>query len=487
MRRRVQHVVLLAAMAATPGAVTAHVVAQAQRRAQPPVSATPTAPALLLTNAAIIDGTGAPAVEKGWIRIEGSRIAETGQGAPPPARGAQLLDLAGRTVVPGLGDMHVHLGRPAEGRWMLKLLLAHGITNVKEAGNTLGNDEALRTWTRSETTVPHLYISGVTINGNARELKFLLAGAQTRQLLENNYAFGIDFIKIHNFVSSFALKQIADFAKAHDLYLTGHVPIGGTSVGAIDAGMTILEHVRLRPSEMNDDPDVMARFPMDLLIMERENHWALVDFQSPTAQKTIGAWAKRKDRFFVDPTLVVHTALAHGDDPSWTDGPEVRLTSAALQQQWKSDAAKQYGNLGPDDYALAKKAAVNQGKFIGLVHAKGVRVLTGTDTPVNWVVPGASLLREIELLVQGGLTPIEAIQSSTGMVAQALRTKDRGTIAAGQTADLVIVNGNVATDIKSIEHIEKVVLGGRVYERQQLLDEAAKLAAADTARTTTDQ
>lgn len=457
---------------------------QGQRPATAPA---PAAGALLLTNATIIDGTGGAAIEKGWIRVEGSRITETGQGAPPAARGAQILDLAGRTVMPGLGDMHVHLGRPAEARWMLKLLLAHGVTNAKEAGNTLGNDEAIRTWIKAGTPTPHLYISGVTLNGNAGELRFLLAGAQTRQLLETNYAFGVDFIKIHNFISSFALKQIADFARAHDIYLTGHVPIGGTTVAAIDGGMTILEHVRLRPSEMSDDPDVMAKYPMDLPIMERENHWAAVDFQSEPAQKTIAAWAKRKDRFFVDPTLVVHTALAYGDDPSVTDGLEIRLASPATQRSWKSDAVKHYGNLSPSDYALAKRAALNQGKFIGMVHAKGVRVLTGTDTPVNWVVPGASLLHEIELLVKGGLTPVEAIRSSTGLVAQALRTKDRGLIAAGQTADLVIINGNVAADITAIRRIEKVMLGGHLYDRAQLLDDAAKLAAADTAPSTTNQ
>lgn len=481
MRPRLRHSSALL-LAAILGAVSEHRnVAQTQRPIQPSLAALDTAP-IVLAHATIIDGTGAPATGDGWVRIEGSRIAATGTGTPPSAGGAQVLDLRGRTIVPGLGDMHVHLGPPAQGKWMLKLLLAHGVTNVKEAGNTLDNDEAIRTWVRSETAVPHLYISGAVMNGNARELKFLLAGPATKQLLDDNYAFGVDFLKVHNFVSSFALKQIAEFAKAHDLYLTGHVPIGGTSVGAIDAGMTILEHVRLRPSELNDDPDTMARFPMDLLVMERENHWAFVDFQSPTAQKTIAAWAKRKDRFFVDPTLVVHTALAHGDDPGWTDGSAVRLASPAVQRQWKSDVVKQFGTLGPDGYALAKKAAINQGRFIGLVHGKGVRVLTGTDTPVNWVVPGASLLREIELLVQGGLTPIEAIQSSTGMVAQALRTKDRGTIAQGQTADLVIVNGNVASDIKAIERIEKVMLGGRIYDRAQLLDEAARLAVADATR-----
>jgi hypothetical protein len=97
-----------------------------------------------------------------------------------------------------------------------------------------------------QDALPHLYVSGATINGSSDELRFLKEGPFTRSLLENNLAFGVDFLKIHNWISSEGLKQIAGFAAKNNLYLTGHVPLSMTSIAAIDRGMTILEHVRKR-------------------------------------------------------------------------------------------------------------------------------------------------------------------------------------------------------------------------------------------------
>jgi hypothetical protein len=301
--------------------------------------------------------------------------------------------------------------------------------------------------------------------------------------LEDNRAFGVEFLKIHNWISSPALRQIADFAKANNVYLTGHVPLGMTTVAAIDAGMTILEHVRMRPSEIGSDPEVEARYPIDLLIMQRENHWASFDPTSPAAQRTLDAWAKRKDRFFVDPTLAVHEALAYGDDEKWTQGPDMPLVSPAMRHQWNNGEAKRYGDMSAEEYGLAKKAAAAQGTFIGLAHARGIRILTGTDTPVNWVVPGVSLLHELELLVAGGLSPVDAIRASTGRAAEALRNDQRGVIAPGKVADLVIAQGNVASDIRNVRQIEKVLLAGQVHERAALLEEAARYAAKHSAQT----
>ncbi|MGH9322095.1 MAG: amidohydrolase family protein [Vicinamibacteria bacterium] len=440
-------------------------------------AASPQSSSLLLVGATVIDGTGAPPLANAWIRIEEDRIAEIGQGPAPPARGAEVLELGGKTVLPGLGDMHVHLGELSQARWMLKLLLAHGVTNVKETGNRLGNLAAIRAWmAEEESPLPHLYLSGATINGDAGDLQFLKEGSETQSRLEDNLAFGVSFIKIHNWISSQALKQIAAFAKEHDHYLTGHVPLSMTSVAAIDAGMTILEHVRLRPGEVLDDPEAVSRFPIDLLVMERTAYWADLNLESDVLASTLDAWEKRKDRFFFDPTLVVHWALAHADGPTATEALE--LVSPAMLARWRR-GTERYGQLDAEEYARAKKAAEVSGQFVALAHKRGIRITSGTDTAVNGVIPGHSLHQELELLVKGGLTPVEAIRSSTGRVAEALRAADRGTIAPRMQADLLIVDGDVAANIDNVRKIEKVILGGRVLERTRLLDEAKKWAAED--------
>jgi imidazolonepropionase-like amidohydrolase len=283
-------------------------------------------------------------------------------------------------------------------------------------------------------------------------------------------------------VSSFALKQISEFATAHDLYLTGHVPLGVTSVAAIDAGMKILEHVRVHPQEILDDPAEVAEYPLDLVVMRRTGDWSLFKPDGRAVTRTLDEWQKRKDRFFLDPTLAVQEALARADEPAVKDGRGLGLISPAMRQNWPA-GTRQYGDLSPQERLRAKGSVQGMIAFVGLAHKRGIRILSGTDTPVPYTIPGVSLLRELELLVKAGLTPVEAIHSSTGGAAEALRNKTRGVVAAGQEADLIVVDGNAAADIAAVQRIERVVIGGRIYDRARLLEEAATLAAAHQGRT----
>ena len=433
---------------------------------------------LLLTNAWLVDGTGKPATANGWVKIEGDRITAVGEGTPPPAAGARVLDLAGKTVLPGLADMHVHLGPLPRAKWVLKLLLAHGVTTIKETGNTLGDLEAIARWQATDATLPRVHVSGVTLNGSFPDRRFLLAGRQTRALLDDNLRYGVEFLKIHNWISSAAFKQIAETAREHDLFLTGHVPLSMTSVGAIDGGMTILEHVRLHAYEVMDDTQEVARTPVDLNMMDRTLFWAHVDVNSRAASKTLEAWQARRERFFVTPTLVMQEATAKAYQEPYRKNEDLRLVSPGLLAQWHRNPTS-WGDLEGKEIEEGLGSAAGMGRFIGAAHARGVRVLTGSDFGMAWVVPGVSLHRELEMLVEGGLTPVEAVHASTGRAAEALRRRDQGTIAVGQLADLVIVNGNIGADIAAVRRIERVVLGGRLLDRSVLLEEAARLAAAD--------
>ena len=95
------------------------------------------AESLLLVNAWLIDGTGAPVLEDAWVHVQGGRIVAVGKGDPVSAPEAQRIDLKGKTVIPGLSDMHAHLGTSDRARWILKTLLAYGITTVRDTGNEL--------------------------------------------------------------------------------------------------------------------------------------------------------------------------------------------------------------------------------------------------------------------------------------------------------------------------------------------------------------
>ncbi len=177
--------------------------------------------ALLLTRALLIDGTGRAAIPDSWVHVEGTTIVAVGRGQPPQVKNARTVDLSGRTLLPGLSDMHVHLGSAQRARWVLSLLLAHGVTTVKEAGNSITNDEAIKAWLNQTPIAPHLYMSGVTLNGDRVTQRFLQPGPAITKQLEANRALGAKFIKLHNFVSSAALEQMVAFGRADDVPVTG--------------------------------------------------------------------------------------------------------------------------------------------------------------------------------------------------------------------------------------------------------------------------
>ncbi len=444
-------------------------------------TADPTANDLILSGGLLIDGTGAAPLERSWIHVRGGRIAAVGQGSPPEVSSATAIDTSGHSVLPGLSDMHVHIGHGtlARSKWVLKLLLAHGVTRLKDAGGPLGKLAAVRRWLDLDEVNPRLRISGVTLNGAENELRFLREGRDTQLLLENNLAFGVEFLKIHNWVSSGAMRQITAFAREHDILLTGHVPLSMTSVEAISQGLTILEHVRAHPGEVHDDPAYVGRFPLDLRVMRRTAHWARFDPDSRAVTRTLESWQAHRDRIFLDPTIVVQNVVSNVGERTRSDGPRIDHLSPAIQAIVQTAGSPYIDPLTDDEITELQDSVAGMTAFTGLAHRAGIRILTGTDTVDGLVAPGASLIREIEYLVEAGLSPVEAIHASTGQAAAAFRAPDEGTIRAGARADLVIARGDVARDIRALNDIEQVMLGGRLHHRADLLAAADALARND--------
>ena len=179
------------------------------------------AASLLLVNAWLIDGTGAPVWENAWVHIRKDRIVAVGKGSPPSVPGARRIDLKGKTVIPGLSDMHAHLGTLDRARWMLKTLLAYGVTTVRDTGNEIGHIAAIRRDVEGQEAIPALYFGGPMMNGNFAERRFLREGTRLQMQLEELTAFGLDFLKHHHWVTTTAVQQIARHAEKHGLYVVG--------------------------------------------------------------------------------------------------------------------------------------------------------------------------------------------------------------------------------------------------------------------------
>jgi hypothetical protein len=257
-----------------------------------------------------------------------------------------------------------------------------------------------------------------------------------------------------------------------------------SSVASIDAGIEILQHVRMRPYEVLDDVEIIARYPVDGALMKRTAFWAHIDPNGATLNRTLDAWEKRKDQFFITPTLVVQAAVSESydyPDPKLTENSDLHLLSPAMLESWKkASPPKHWGDLNPEEIQEAKDSVQGMTTFMKLAHARGIRIVAGTDTPVPWLIPGVSLHQELRAFVDDvGMSPAEAIYTATGRAAEAFQVENRGVIKKGNVADLVILNGNLVADIGISTQIEKVILGGKIYEREALLKEAAKWAAED--------
>lgn len=441
---------------------------------------------LLLVGATVIDGTGEAAEADSWLHIRGDRIHAIGQGDPPAVRGAEVLELTGKTVLPGLGDMHVHLRRLENARWVLTALLAHGVTVVQETGNSLGSIAAIQRWIADQEAVPRYYPSSPSMQGSVADLRFLNAGGEVVRRTEDYAAFGLKFIKVYNFLSTMALAQLHEVAEPFGIRIIGHTPLSGTSVAAFDAGIEIMQHLRLRPQEVIDDLAVIAGYPIDQPLMKRTAFWAHFDPNGRNVRQTLDLWEERKDRIYVTPTLVAQKETAgsydYPDPPSrFEQRPGADFLSERMLASWTGTDPMRWGRLSTGEVAEAQASFRGMAEFLRLAHERGIRILSGTDTSIPWVVPGVSLHEELQYFVEdSGMTPEQAIHTSTGRVAEALGTPDRGTIRAGHVADLVIVDGDVATDIRQLANVETVILGGRAYSHEQLMRDVARWAAMDT-------
>jgi imidazolonepropionase-like amidohydrolase len=187
-----------------------------------------------------------------------------------------------------------------------------------------------------------------------------------------------------------------------------------------------------------------------LSMAEKNNRVARLDLASPGVKKVIDLLVRRK--IVVDDTLALYELLLATAADIRKNEPGVAKLPPALQQDWGVPAK----DAGPGAGALAKWI-----ELVGLLHRRGVRLVAGTDI----AVPGHSLHRELELYVQAGFTPMEAIQAATIVPARVMRVdRELGTIERGKRADLIVVAGDPLANIAATRQVEKVIARGRIYD-----------------------
>jgi imidazolonepropionase-like amidohydrolase len=427
------------------------------------------APVIALTHIRIIDGTGNPIREDQTIVIDNGRISAIGPTAEitVPAS-ATSLDLSGHTAMPGLVGMHDHLFYATDRgeRYVTAeesfapLYLAAGVTTIRTAGAMqLTTDQAIKKAVDSgELAGPKIHLSSPYIN----KVPGKVVNQQKITELINEWADqGITSLKIYENINRSELNSIVEVAHKRGLKVTGHVCAAGFVEAAL-AGIDNLEHGLAVDTEFfsNKKADECPKRSEWLPeLME-------IDVKSEPVQKMILELVNR--RVAITSTLAVFEAFVAEKfqlDPRMKD---VLDDDAFVDCRTELRAKKEDPRWSKVWDVVLKKEMEFEREFV----KAGGLLMSGVD-PTGWggVVAGFGDQRGVELLVEAGFTPEEAIRIATLNGATFLGEEARiGTLAVGKQADIMIVRGNPATNIKDVRNVQIVFKDGVGYDPAKLLE-----------------
>jgi len=429
----------------------------------------------------VIDGTGAPAQPNQTVLVSGDRITAVGPSAGVPIpRGVRAIDATGRYLIPGLWDAHVHTRY--EGIDHLRLLVAHGITSTRNMSGPWQHLPEIHSWrqeiAKRERIGPRLLTAGPVIDGpgSGRPTNVEVNNAdEARQAVRRVKSEGADFVKVYNLLSRESYFAIAAEAKAQGLPFVGHIPIAVGADEASDAGQLSVEHM---------DGILWSSSAQEEQVRKQAQEWrpggpgtpgpvsAKFLFESFSVIK-LRALAERlkKNQTAVVPTLSLYRNRFEGrnDRSAIAAADRLRYVPPAYAEEWK-----RLQLLPP---ALARRPTTEEDERLQFqqcltvvreLHKAGVRILAGTDVGTSFQIPGISLHDELSLLVQAGLSTMDALQAATRNPARAFKLADQGTIEKGMRGDLLLLDSNPLDNIENIRKIGTVVAAGRVFERNEL-------------------
>lgn len=402
----------------------------------------------------LIDATGAPPVRDAVVLVDRGRIAAAGPRAKVavPA-GARRVDVAGKTILPGLWDMHAHFEQVEWG----PLYLAAGVTTVRDCGNELEFVRSVRDAIEAGKGLGPRIILACVVDGEGPAsigTSRLRDAGEISELVKKFHDAGCAQVKIYSSLDPGLIAPLARAAHEAGMSVTGHVPRGIGAVRAVEAGMDQINHLQfvvraLLPAAY--DPDKPLPFP----VLRRAI--GEIDLSSAAAKKTIEFLARR--HVVVDPTLALAELNTHTHDEIVRAEPGLAKVAEPLRAPLESIG------VPPDQSENAHETWNANLAVLRALRQAGVPIVAGTDQ----AVPGHSLHRELEIYVAAGFTPMEAIQSATIVPARVLhRDAELGTVEAGKRADLIVVEGDPLADIRNLRKTVTVITGGRAYDTASL-------------------
>ena len=455
--------------------------------------------ATVIRDATVIDMRGPTPRARMTIVVDGERIAAIGQNIKTPP-GARVIEGRDKFVIPGLWDMHVHMLAPDRVDDFLKLFVANGVTGVRDTGTTeegfamLGG---LRADIASGKRIgPRIIAAGRIMDGAhptvpPNSIPFSGA-AEARDQVRLLKRLGADFIKVYSGVTPDEYYAIIDEAKKIGIPVAGHVPDALSSFDASNAGQRSFEHLgnilrscssldaklieertraAVKPSgKPNDLSQIPAR------IAERTKI-ELATFDEQKCESLYAAFVRNGT--WQVPTLATKRPLSLFNDGGFTGDPRMKYIPAKDLEDWKPENNFFLKFRTPEFIIQKKRLYMKELELVRAMHRAGVPFMTGTDIPGAYTYPGFSLHDELELFVENGFTPFEALQAATVNPAKFLGLeKSLGTIEKGKLADMILLNADPLKDIRNTRKIDAVIVNGKYLSRNELDSMLASVASA---------
>lgn len=397
-----------------------------------------------------------------------SKIVKSGSVGLPSST---TIDGTDKYLMPGLFDMHAHLYKH-----FLPLLLMYGVTSVRDMGNDDSIFKLQSEIQANKILGPRLFVSGNILEGNPPLwdwTEIIQSTEQAKKAVHELKKKGVDQVKVYHTLSPDIHKAIITEAHECGLKVTGHIPNDLTPIQALQAGQDGIEHllsIRMFVGEIKFKDSSTPG-------LEGWSEFTKLEIIEKHLQQLIESFNKYST--FFCPTLIVHqqmAALADYDSLAQTVDTDY-YSEDDVTKYWNPTHNNALENIkGQTPLWFRNTGVIYEGmRKVLPILAKNSTLLAGTDTPNPFVIPGVSLVQELELMVESGLSNFQALQAATTNAACWLNVQSElGSVEEGKIANLLIVNKNPLNDINTIANLEQVILSGTAHTRNHLAALAKK-------------